>query len=652
MSVIWGVIHNNGKAMFEKTQQQIMNKLDIYRLDSIKSWYKNNVFLGCGLQYITAESLQEVLPYYDKKSRLAVTADAIIDNREELFELLNVSMNNRNKITDSELILESFKKWGTNCPKYLVGDFAFAIWDEKRNELFCARDHVGTRTFYYYYNNNTFVFCTVIKPIFEILDNKPDLNERWVTDFLALPVVVHESECCETIYSGIYQLPPAYAITINNFEIKKEQYWDPIKEVKPLKLKTDNEYEEAFRKVFFEAVRCRTRTFKDVGVMLSGGMDSGSVACVAAMQLAKKNKILKAFSSIPMLKFKDNSPKFNVANESEYIESISKTYDNIYVNYCRSEEKNSLTNIDFFIDVLEQPHKIIENLFWFDELTKTAANQNCKVLLNGSYGNMTISYGDYIVHTLTLFREKKLVKLWVEINEFSKIFKVRKYRVIKAIAKAIVPYNLRKFIGKRKYRNYDCFDMVPANINLLDKWNVKERLKKKGYFLYPDIFYDIKEMRRYMLNPTIFTQIGAIETKISLAHGIVMRDPTRDKRVIEFCLSIPYDQFVRNGRERYLIYRSMKGILPDKIRLNSLLRGLQSADWIQRLQPEWRDIYNQLEYMLSDESIENYIDVDKLKKELVSIGEKLEEEKSTSIRMLLVSLIMSHFIKDYNNREK
>lgn len=647
MSAICGIIHIDGKPVSLENGKAMMDKLDIYKLDSKDICLRNQVFFGCGIQYITIESEKEKLPFFDESTGLTITADAIIDNRTELFALLDISEEPNKCITDSELILLAYKKWGQDCPKFLLGDFAFAIWDEKKKKLFCTRDHVGKRTFYYYYSNNIFAFCTVIKPLFVAYDKDVSLNERWVTDFLALQGVLHESECNETIYKDIYQLPPAYTIILDCEGIKKNQYWNPLKEVQPLRLKSDKEYDEAFKKVFFEAVHCRLRSSNEVGIMLSGGLDSGSVACIAASKLSQEGKKIKAFSSIPMLKYKDNLSKCYTANESDFIEAISNSVDNIDVTYCRSEGKHSLTNIESFINILEQPYKTIENLFWYNEIIETASENGCKVLLDGQYGNCTISYGDFFIHALTLYREKRILTLIKEIRSYSKLKNIHPYIVSKAVTKMILPYKFRKAVSSKLNKNYDRFSKVPVNSQLVKKWNVEKRFDEENLNQRTQRYFDLYETHKQIVNPVAFSHIGAMETKLSLANGIVKRDPTRDKRVIEFCLSLPTEQFVKNGQERYLIRRSMEGILPDKVRLNISTRGLQSADWIQRLIPEWEHIYDELEACLSDSDINAYIDVDKLKKELSSIRDIPDEKKGNTIRMLIISLVFSYFLKNF-----
>lgn len=647
---IWGIIHMDNNEVSVEQGKSMMDKLSLYKLDKIKYLNRDNVFMGCGLQYITMESEKEILPFYDEDRGLVITADAIIDNRVELFNKFNISKEAWENITDSELIIMAYEKWGQDSPKYLVGDFSFAIWDEMKKELFCARDHVGKRTFYYSYYNNIMYFCTVMKPLFVAYNENMKLNERWITDFLALRGIMHESECNETVYKDIFQLPPAHTILLNKDEFKKTQYWNPLKCIKPLKLKSDKEYEDEFKRVFFEAVHCRLRSSSDIGIMLSGGLDSGSVACVAAKKLSEEGKELKAFSSVPMVGFEDKTPNYYVSDESDYIEAVRKHVGNMDVTYCRSEGKHSLKDIDWFLDVLEQPYKTIENSFWSNEIAQVAAITGCKVLLDGQYGNSTISYGDFIIHALTLFRDKKFITLAKEIKGTSRLYKVHPYRVSKAVAKAVIPYKLREIIEKKRNKNYDRFEKSPVNVQLINKWNVETRFDEKQLNLKIERYLDLYETHSYIVNPLAFSHIGAIETKISLVHGIVKRDPTRDKRVIEFCLSLPSDQFVRDGQERYLIHRYLEGILPDKVRLNISTRGLQSADWIQRIVPEWNSMCDSLEMHLNDSGIKHYINVDKIKKELFSMRDIPDEKRQHVVRMIIITFVLSEFIKkSYKN---
>src|SRR4051812_17132902 len=127
MSAIAGIYHLNDEPIYLKHGNQIMKELEKYPADDIQTWHNNKVFLSCHGQWITSESVGEKLRYYDRERKLAITADAIIDNREDLFERLQVKRDIQKQITDSELILLSYYKWGEESPKYLVGD----CWNDR-----------------------------------------------------------------------------------------------------------------------------------------------------------------------------------------------------------------------------------------------------------------------------------------------------------------------------------------------------------------------------------------------------------------------------------------------------------------------------------------------------------------------------------------
>ena len=121
--------------------------------------------LGHRMLWTTPGSLNEKLPLSNASGDLIITADARIDNRDELIEALDLNGRLRQTITDSELILAAFERWGEGCPERLLGDFSFAIWDRQKNRLFCARDHMGVKPFYYYLSNKVIVFASEIKAL-------------------------------------------------------------------------------------------------------------------------------------------------------------------------------------------------------------------------------------------------------------------------------------------------------------------------------------------------------------------------------------------------------------------------------------------------------------------------------------------------------
>ncbi|WP_026882525.1 asparagine synthase-related protein [Clostridium akagii] len=650
MAAIFGIYNIDSKEVENEYSSKMVDNIKIYSFDKLKCIKLSHLYFGCGTQYNTPESYLEELPRYDNNYKLLITADAIIDNRQQLLEIFNIVPEIWDKTTDSELILSAYEKWQEDSPKHLIGDFAFIIWDKDKNKLFCARDHVGKRTLYYYKKDNIFAFSTIINPLFAF--KKLQLNERWITDYLALDGILHAIESKETVYEDVFQLQPASTITVTENGLTEKCYWKPLENIKQLKFSSSEQYDEAFRKVFFEAVNCRVRSAGKVAIMLSGGLDSSSIACIAAKKLAKTGEKLKAFSSIPIDEYKSKLQKCFLTNESEYIKTISDAYDNISIEYCKSENYNSFLGIDDFVNILEQPYKIFQNIFWYNNFVKKAYEEGCNILLNGQSGNSTISYGEFTIHAKTLFKKGKIITLIREVDALSKEVRMPKKKIWNIILRVLTPYRIRKIVSSNITNpNYDKFSSVMISKELLEKWKVKERFSKEGYNDPVERYYDLQQNHKYMVDPLAFSHIATIETKLTLANRVTIRDPSRDKRVIEFCLSVPSQEFVKDGKERLLIRRALKGILPDKIRLNTSKHGVQSADWIERLKPYWKDIKIELNKLFKPEGlITKYVDLEKAKKELEQIGEDLVEENEESLRRLFIILVFARFLKGYERR--
>ncbi|NRT70232.1 asparagine synthase-related protein [Clostridium beijerinckii] len=632
---ICGIINTDEKLIHRFSENKMMDSLKIYKLDNIRTINKNNIFMGCGVLEINHDSKNEVLPFWDKAKGLLIAADACIYNKKELCALLDIK---QNSVSDGQIILLAYEKWNEECPKYLIGDFTFVIYDEKEEKVFCVKDHMGSRSLYYSYEKGIFSFSTVIEP----LKKYKKLNERWICDFLALKSVVHQFEPEETIYSNIYQVMPATAIIIKNGEISKYKYWDPLASGNILRLKSDDDYIREFKKVFFEAINCRLDSDKEISIMLSGGLDSTSVACIAGRKLKDRGEKIISYTSVPMDGYKDNTSKYRFANESEYVDSLKDVIDNLEINYCKSEKKDSVSDIKRFTRILEQPYKTFQNIFWVDEIMGKVEKRNSKVLLTGQYGNFSISYGDFLVHIKTLLETGQFYKVIKEIYECSKIYNQSILTTSKRIVMAFREYkNIRKISSiKKKYEH------SPLKLDLIYKWDIDNRIEKSRYGSINLKCKNIKEYRQDFLDPIMLTQIGNIESKLSLSHGIVQRDPTKDKRVVEFCLSLPAEQFVRNGQERILIKRAMKGILPDKIRLNFFAKGLQSADWLQRLRPRYNYICNELEAAIKYKKSCKYLDTEKLKKQLKCLKYTSADNCSIDMKMIITSLTLYKYLND------
>ncbi|MDQ0975350.1 asparagine synthase (glutamine-hydrolyzing) [Neobacillus niacini] len=644
MSAIAGIYHLNDEPINLEHGRRLMKDLEKYPADDIQTWHSDKVFLGCHAQWITPESIGEELPFYDYGRQLAITADAIIDNREELFERLQVHKDDWNKITDSQLILLAYEKWGKESPKYLIGDFAFMIWDERKRILFGARDFSGTRTLYYFYDNNQLTFCTTIKPLLTLPKIRKILNESWLAEFLAIPVNFESVDSFSTIYKGIEQVPPSHSITVENGRLSFNRYCTLSKSGK-IYLKSDVDYEEAFRDVFGKAVRSRVRTHRKVGAHLSGGLDSGSVASFAAKELKNSNKLLHAFSYVPVDDFVDFTHKTRVANEKSYIKATVQFVGNINDQYLSFDDRNPFTEIDEWLEIHEMPYKFFENTFWLRGIYEQANLQGIGVLLNGQRGNWTISWGPVLDYYAVLLKKMNWITLYKELSLYSQNMKVNKPRIMKEVRKKAFP-SIYNIIQKQEPFHF------PKIINpeFAKRTNVLNMLHENGVDISASELPSAYEVRKRQFEKLYYwNTTGTYSSKLSLKYALWDRDPTNDLRVINFCLSVPEDQYVRKGLDRSLVRRSTIDYLPDKVRLNMRSRGVQGADGVHRMTSNWGSFIKELNQLSSNSVIGEYLDLNIIKEATSKIEKEAKPEYAFDFdfRILMRCLIVSRFIKNF-----
>ena len=211
----------------------------------------------------------------------SITADVRIDNRLELYQKIGSTEKLfSDELTDPELILWAYQKWGEDCPKYIIGDYAFVIFDSIKQKMFCTRDHIGTRPLYYYYKKGeVFAFASEIKALLGLDFVSHEFDEQELAAYLGKTADFRPFRG-HTIYKDIKSTRPAYTLSVGADALVQNYYWD-IDFSRYDKLKTDEDFIAEFRKTFIEAVRCRVDTSYNVGSHLSGGLDSTSVSCIA-----------------------------------------------------------------------------------------------------------------------------------------------------------------------------------------------------------------------------------------------------------------------------------------------------------------------------------------------------------------------------------
>jgi asparagine synthase (glutamine-hydrolysing) len=648
MSAIAGIYQFNKDPLKSEQTNNLMKAFQSYPSNNIHAWTDQDIFLGCHAQWITPESIGEQLPYYDYEKKLAITADAIIDNRNELFDRLQVDRAIRKTMPDSQLILLAYYKWGEEVPKHLIGDFAFMIWDEKERKLFGARDFSGARTLYFYNDQFRFAFSTTIEPLFTLPYIDKELNEEWLAEFLAIPNMVESVDTHSTVYQTIKQIPPSHSITVMDNSINITRYCTIMVKEK-IKLKSNEEYEEAFSEVFNEAVTSRLRTHGEVGAHLSGGLDSGTVGSFAARALKKENKRLHTFSYVPEDSFIDWTPKYYTPDERPFIKETVNHVGNINDQYLSFEGKSPYSEVDDFLQLMEMPYKFFENAFWLKGINEEANNQGIKILLSGARGNHSISWGSWKLtmdYYASLLKSLKWMILNRELNEYCKNFNTGKSVMLPIVAKHSFPL-ISSILSKNIQQHQ--FPML-INPLLAQRTKVYNKLQEYGMDATGATTRDLNEHRINHYNQLYaWNKSGTATTKLSLRYSMWDRDPTNDLRVIRFCLALPDEQYVQNGMERSFIRRATKNILPDKVRLNHHTRGLQGADTIQRMSSSWNTFLEELQQLTCNPLVSEILNIEVIKNAMLKVRDLPSPEFvfDDEFKILTRSLIVYRFLKNH-----
>jgi asparagine synthase (glutamine-hydrolysing) len=639
MSGIVGIYNSNGKPVSQASLHRMTDVLVHRGPDGSAVWYSGAVGLGHRMLHTTPESLHEVLPLANPAADLVITADARIDNRGELIALLDPKNRPCGEIADSEIILMAYEKWGDRCPEKLLGDFAFAIWDGRRRQVFCARDPMGIKPFYYYYAAGTFVFASEIKAILSLEEVPRKLNEVKVGDYL-VPVFRDQ---VSSYYQDIFRLPPAHIMTVAGGKVEFRSYWrlDPSRE---LHLGSDEEYVEAFRELFIDAVRCRLRSAFAVGSTLSGGLDSSSIACTASKLRAQDGRSrLHTFSAIfPSIVEED--PRID---ERRYMEAVlsSGIFEPHYVHADRCQP---LADVALHKDEAWPA----PSLYLSRALFKSAHRHGVRVLLSGFDGDVVVSYGyEYLeelarsgkwadfsreaqalaerrpstsaVRYLQQYGIPSLTELgrswrcWAfakQVGEISAHFDLSRRRILwDAGFKPLVQTSVRRVSRCYQGRSRRIASSWSLNtaINPLfaQRIGLAERLRA---FDARDFTSQnpLREQHMFALTDGGLEYVANVFDQTAATLSVEQRYPFFDRRVIEFCLALPLKQKLWNGWTRAIFRRAMENILPPAVQWR-LSKGNLSVNVRRRLLEE-RETLD--EVILHDPKvIEPYIDIPALR---------------------------------------
>lgn len=593
MNIIIGIYYRNSSQLPAFMIKKMKSAMVTCETTNLSLWADEDIGMGqsFNIKLSTEKPNSGKSRAYTSTSFNFVAAGRL-DNTKELYNLLQVPESQRSTLTDSELMLRAYDKWGEACSAHMYGDWAFAAWHPLERRIILSRDHHGNTPLYYYIDHNVFAFATSRQILLNFNLIPIELNELYLAQYLVSWPEYHGEH---TLHKHIQRLPPAHSITITKSTHNTNRYWF-LENTPEIRLSRREDYADAFRPIFDEAVRCRLRSSGLVGSTLSGGLDSSSVAVTAAKLLKENGQRLEAFTSVPYF---ENCSQQQNRFEDEYSYALaSATYSgNINLHSLNSITISPITAIRRVLQLNCDPCHGAANLFWLADMYQTARKLGCDVLLTGQGGNGGISWtGDFFSQPW---------KTIVSHMAWSK-FKLALKKRCKEKIKSLLPFELHATIRQSRINKNDWLRETAIHPDFARRIQLLEyRLQKSA----DQRTNSPRDTQYRIIMPGQYAG-GAYDAELGAAHGLEIRDPTIDARVLAFACSVPDHIFIdpKTGLDRWLIRETMKGRLPDEVRLNRK-RGRQAADLVPRLRECASEIEGALDELRHGPAA-YYIDVD------------------------------------------
>jgi asparagine synthase (glutamine-hydrolysing) len=548
MSGIVGIWHLDGRPVTAEILQPAMTAVAQYGGDDHGIWVSGSVGLGAQVLRLAPESASERLPL--TRGDLTITADVRLDNRAELFVALGLPASERAGMPDSELVLRAYAQWGEACPEHLVGDYAFAIWDAREQRLFAARDHIGARPFYYYHASQMFAFATDIRGVLAFPGMPAEIDEAEIARFLLYPSAGYHDNV-HTFFKGLYKLPFGHRLICDRAGLRIARHWHP-ENLPELRLANLEDYADRLHALMEQAVADRLRTNARVGAHLSGGLDSSSVAVLAA-------RLLKARGAPSPGMFSWSPPPGDNPEKTEHrrIEAICRQEGlTPFYTEVAVEDQRRLSDLDISV-------RPPVTLLFEQAVQREAAARGIRLLLSGWGGDEGVSF-----NSRGLAAEYLVKRQWHDLAEYLQLSTaVRRPRRVVSMARAfwhdaILPTLPDRWFEALAYR--EARRMIGKSC-INPEFAARMRPRLRPLAPLPREVPGVRASQLRLYHHGHLTARMESWAAFGADHGLTYAYPLTDRRVLEFAYAIPGKLHRQNGKNRYLYRHTMARLLPEGV---------------------------------------------------------------------------------------
>jgi len=504
-------------------------------------WTHDSVSLAYRWRRTSPSQPVDRQPLVDPHSGAAIVMDGRLDSRAEICDRLQVA--DVDELSDAQLALAAYSRWGIEAVAYLLGDFAFGLWDPRTREMHLVRDALGMRGLSFTEGPGFVAFASEPRQLLRIngMDCRPNLGffGEWVAGRMSHP--------SQTIFAAVERVQPAHILTFTASGRKTRRYWD-IDPRQEIRYRDDRDYVAHFSSLYQAAIRARLRNLDRVGVFLSGGLDSSSLVAMAARPDAADHPVAVRAYSLTC----DGLPDGDDEQSAR-----------IVADFCRVPLRCVAfrqAGVSFYVKLAQTLEDTIPSTIGNGRasLAGHAATDGSRVLFDGTGGDEWFS-GVY-QHAADLLKAGRLVATVRHLRAAARTVEGHSaLELAKSAVWTLVPDRLRpplKQVLPKRDRTPRGFNRAfAARVDLVERTSTPQRDRRFASIATGTAY----ATATHPITAYAWDEIGRHDELC----GVELAAPLMDRRLAEFAIGIPEEQRWSGTRSKRVLRDAMTGLLPD-----------------------------------------------------------------------------------------
>ncbi len=533
--------------------------------------------------------------------------DGFLNHREELASALGLTPGEAQRTADGALFARALARWGDAAAERAEGWFTAVLWDPQARVLQAVCSPIMAPPLHFSVDSRRVIVATAPRGIFAWGDVPRRLDDA----YFASSLILDYGDPRATFYQGVSSLSPGEMLTVGPRTDAVRRYYDLAERARPVRLPKDEDYVEAAGDLLRGAVRSVLRAPETPAVLMSGGFDSTSVAVTAleVLEGCPGAAPLISFTAVPEPGWDGRVPAGQTGDEGDAVRALARMHPRLDARFVDSAGRSGADSQMPMFELAEFPIRNPGNGYWMHECLRQAAAAGRRVVLHGTGGGHMLSRSGY-GRLSDAFRTGRWGALWRMAAGLSRGRLGRLSPLLRHAVLPNLPEGMHRVLRKVAFGDRGWHGYSAVHPDYARSAGVDERAREQGFDPFFKRHPSGREAMLRALSGPIVRNARASFRALGCLHGVALRDPLLERRLMEWGSGLPYDQFLREGRSHMLVRRLMQDRLPAEILDGP--KGLQAADWHLRTARRLPEIRMTLERWREDPDVAGRLDLDRL----------------------------------------